>query len=153
MKLGQVKKKKLWFQSCWTKVFTTLFCQDVVYEGFLGCLLKDKVNDISIHTCCGNDKTIILEICIYTSPINNHTFYPCTPQALAGELGPFLCSGSHVIQKDCHPSAIHSFVEAMCQCLPNIPIRPCILKVSPRVMKCPSVSAGASIQMYMAGYN
>ena len=47
---------------------------------------------------------------------------------LAQELGPFLCSGSHVIQKDCHPSSIHTFVEALCLCVPTVPIRPCVLK-------------------------
>ena len=58
----------------------------------------------------------------------SHVF-SLTLQGLAGELGPFICSGSHVIQKDSHPSAIHTFVEAMCQCVPNIPVRPCVLKV------------------------
>ncbi|KAI0213609.1 Transformation/transcription domain-associated protein [Lamellibrachia satsuma] len=47
---------------------------------------------------------------------------------LAGELGPFLCSGSHVIQKDVHPSSIHTFLEALCHCVPAVPIRPCVLK-------------------------
>ncbi|XP_042208854.1 transformation/transcription domain-associated protein-like, partial [Homarus americanus] len=27
-------------------------------------------------------------------------------QGIASEVIPFLCSGSHVIQKDCHPSAL-----------------------------------------------
>ncbi|KAL5007444.1 hypothetical protein ScPMuIL_016250 [Solemya velum] len=49
-------------------------------------------------------------------------------QMLAGELIPFMCSGSHVIQKDCHPSAIHTFMEGFSLCVPPVPIRPCVLK-------------------------
>ena len=49
-------------------------------------------------------------------------------QALAGEISPFLCSGSHQVQRDCQPSALNCFVEAMSQCVPPIPIRPCVLK-------------------------
>lgn len=49
-------------------------------------------------------------------------------QALSGEMGPFLCSGSHQAQRDCQPSALNCFVEAMSQCVPPIPIRPCVLK-------------------------
>lgn len=41
---------------------------------------------------------------------------------------PFLCSGSHVIQKDCHPSALHTFTEALAQCRPPLTIRPAIMK-------------------------
>lgn len=43
-------------------------------------------------------------------------------------MGPFLCSGSHLAQRDCQPSALNCFVEAMSQCVPPIPIRPCVLK-------------------------
>lgn len=47
---------------------------------------------------------------------------------LASELIPFLCSGSHVVQKDCHPSAIGTFMEALSQCVPSVPIKPALLK-------------------------
>lgn len=47
---------------------------------------------------------------------------------LAAELQPFLCSGAHLIQKDCHPSAISTFTEAVSLCVPSIPIKPAILK-------------------------
>ncbi|XP_015785730.1 transformation/transcription domain-associated protein [Tetranychus urticae] len=47
---------------------------------------------------------------------------------LTAELIPFICSGSHIIQKDCHPSAIGCFMEAIAQCSPVIPIRPSLLK-------------------------
>ncbi|EEC01899.1 transformation/transcription domain-associated protein, putative, partial [Ixodes scapularis] len=47
---------------------------------------------------------------------------------LAGEIVPFLCSGSHVVQKDCHPNAIGTFVEALSQCTPPVPIKPALVK-------------------------
>jgi len=49
-------------------------------------------------------------------------------QALSVELVPFLCSGAHVIQKDCQPSAINTFAEALSLCNPPIRIKPCLLK-------------------------
>ncbi|XP_033761645.1 transformation/transcription domain-associated protein-like [Pecten maximus] len=49
-------------------------------------------------------------------------------QMLGGELIPFMCSGSHVIQKDCHPSSIHTFLEGLSHCVPPVHIRPCVLK-------------------------
>ncbi|XP_071454988.1 transformation/transcription domain-associated protein [Hetaerina americana] len=47
---------------------------------------------------------------------------------LTSEIVPFLCSGAHVVQKDCHPSALNVFVEALAQCSPPIPIKPCLMK-------------------------
>ena len=47
---------------------------------------------------------------------------------LAGEMGPFLCSGSHLHQGDCYRSSINTFVEGMANCSPAIPIRPAVLK-------------------------
>lgn len=52
----------------------------------------------------------------------------CHFQGIASEVIPFLCSGSHVIQKDCHPSALHTFTEALAQCNPPVTIRPAIMK-------------------------
>jgi hypothetical protein len=45
-------------------------------------------------------------------------------QTLLVEMVPFVCSGAHVIQKDCHPSALNTFIEAMSHCSPSIPIKP-----------------------------
>ncbi|XP_028982080.1 transformation/transcription domain-associated protein [Diachasma alloeum] len=47
---------------------------------------------------------------------------------LIGEIVPFVCSGTHVIQKDCHPSAIATFVEALAHCDPPVPMRPALMK-------------------------
>jgi transformation/transcription domain-associated protein len=43
---------------------------------------------------------------------------------LIGEMVPFLCSGAHVVQKDCQPSALNTFVEALAHCDPPVPIKP-----------------------------
>lgn len=47
--------------------------------------------------------------------------------ALANEMGPFLCSGVHVLQQHCNPSALNTFVEAMCQCVPAVPLKPSVI--------------------------
>lgn len=47
--------------------------------------------------------------------------------ALDREFVPFLSSGTHVIQKDCNPSAINTFVEALSQCQPPIYIPPSLM--------------------------
>ncbi|XP_058465654.1 transcription-associated protein 1 isoform X1 [Malaya genurostris] len=45
-------------------------------------------------------------------------------QSLDREIVPFLSSGTHIIQKDCHPSALHTFVEALSHCNPTVSIPP-----------------------------
>ncbi len=47
---------------------------------------------------------------------------------LTGELGPFLCSGSHLHQTDCYRSSVNALVEGMANCSPPVPIRPTVLK-------------------------
>lgn len=44
--------------------------------------------------------------------------------SLQSEIIPFLCSGAHVIQRDCHPSALNTFVESVALCEPPVPITP-----------------------------
>ncbi|KAK9754069.1 FAT domain [Popillia japonica] len=48
--------------------------------------------------------------------------------ALTQEILPFITSGTHIIQKDCHPSAINTFVEALSRCNPSIQISPPLMK-------------------------
>nr|CAD7420140.1 unnamed protein product [Timema poppensis] len=43
---------------------------------------------------------------------------------LLSEIVPFVCSSSHVVQKDCHPSALSTFVDALSRCQPPIAIKP-----------------------------
>lgn len=45
-------------------------------------------------------------------------------QSLVREMVPFLASGSHQSQKDCHPSAINTFVEALSRCQPQVTLPP-----------------------------
>ena len=49
-------------------------------------------------------------------------------ESLANEVVPFICSGAHIIQRDCHPSALNTFVEAVSRCQPLIEIKPALLK-------------------------
>lgn len=51
-------------------------------------------------------------------------------QVLSAEITPFMCSGSHVIQRDCQPSAINTFMEGIALCEPHIPLKPVVLRVS-----------------------
>lgn len=44
------------------------------------------------------------------------------------EILPFITSGTHIIQKDCYPSAINTFVEALSRCSPPIQIAPPVMK-------------------------
>ncbi|KAA0197800.1 hypothetical protein HAZT_HAZT001767 [Hyalella azteca] len=49
-------------------------------------------------------------------------------QSLSKEIPPFVSSGTHIVQKECHPSAIQTFVEALCLCQPSVPMRPFLLQ-------------------------
>ncbi|XP_065219244.1 transformation/transcription domain-associated protein isoform X2 [Planococcus citri] len=46
---------------------------------------------------------------------------------LTGEITPFLASGSHVVQKDAHPSAICTFYESLAHCNPPVMIKPRVM--------------------------
>lgn len=63
------------------------------------------------------------------------SFFPVTLvfQVLAGEISPFMCSGSHQAQVDTFPSSVHTILEGVSKCNPAVPIRPCILKVELRL--------------------
>ncbi|KAK9874414.1 hypothetical protein WA026_002761 [Henosepilachna vigintioctopunctata] len=47
---------------------------------------------------------------------------------LTKEILIFIASGVHNIQKDCQPSAIDTFVEALCRCTPPVQIQPPLMK-------------------------
>lgn len=57
-------------------------------------------------------------------------------QVLAGEISPFMCSGSHLVQLDTFPSSVHTILEGVSKCSPSVPIRPCILKVGSLLYAC-----------------
>ncbi|CAG9767854.1 unnamed protein product [Ceutorhynchus assimilis] len=47
---------------------------------------------------------------------------------LGPEMTPFITSGTHIIQKDCQPSAMNTFVEALFRCTPQIEMEPPTMK-------------------------
>lgn len=81
----------------------------------------------------------VSQLCHMDTNLAYHTFIQLFPRLwgilnerqqhlLSSELIPFIASGSHVIQKDCHPSAIGCFMEAIAFFNPPIQIRPSLLK-------------------------
>lgn len=73
---------------------------------------------------CHLDTTLSEKIWISFFPRAWKIFTEKQQLALANEMVPFLCSGVHAIQQHCHPSALSTFVEALCQCTPSIPMKP-----------------------------
>ncbi|XP_048847031.1 transformation/transcription domain-associated protein isoform X2 [Brienomyrus brachyistius] len=99
----------------------------------------DKFLDSLREVKTGALLNALVQLCHISTPLAEKTWVQLFPRlwkilsdrqqhALAGEISPFLCSGSHQVQRDCQPSALSCFVEAMSQCVPPIPIRPCVLK-------------------------
>jgi len=72
---------------------------------------------------CHYDTTLAEKMWIEFFPRIWKIFSEKQQVALANEMVPFLCSGCHVIQQNCQPSAIGTFVEALCQCTPAVPIK------------------------------
>ncbi|XP_062859239.1 transformation/transcription domain-associated protein [Trichomycterus rosablanca] len=99
----------------------------------------DKFLDSLREVKTGALLNALVQLCHISTPLAEKTWVQLFPRlwkilsdrqqhALSGEVGPFLCSGSHQAQRDCQPSALNCFVEAMSQCVPPISIRPCVLK-------------------------
>ena len=103
-----------------------------LFSSFLKTPSYWKRHRVASHTCNRTPLSIsyisaqlLKWNCVVKWPLS---LLPLPLQALSGEMSPFLCSGSHQAQRDCQPSALNCFVEAMSQCVPPIPIRPCVLK-------------------------
>ncbi|KAJ3607999.1 hypothetical protein NHX12_025050, partial [Muraenolepis orangiensis] len=99
----------------------------------------DKFLDSLREVKTGALLNALVQLCHISTPLAEKTWVQLFPRlwkilsdrqqhTLSGEMSPFLCSGSHQAQRDCQPSALNCFVEAMSQCVPPIPIRPCVLK-------------------------
>lgn len=99
----------------------------------------DKFLDSLREVKTGALLNALVQLCHISTPLAERTMVQLFPRlwkilsdrqqhALSGEMSPFLCSGSHQAQRDCQPSALNCFVEAMSQCVTPIPIRPCVLK-------------------------
>ncbi|XP_038130156.1 transformation/transcription domain-associated protein isoform X1 [Cyprinodon tularosa] len=99
----------------------------------------DKFLDSLREVKTGALLNALVQLCHISTPLAERSWVQLFPRlwkilsdrqqhALSGEMSPFLCSGSHQAQRDCQPSALNCFVEATSQCVPPIPIRPCVLK-------------------------
>uniref|UniRef100_A0A8C5E214 Transformation/transcription domain-associated protein n=1 Tax=Gouania willdenowi TaxID=441366 RepID=A0A8C5E214_GOUWI len=99
----------------------------------------DKFLDSLREVKTGALLNALVQLCHISTPLSERSWVQLFPRlwkilsdrqqhALSGEMSPFLCSGSHQAQRDCQPSALNCFVEAMSQCVPPIRIRPCVLK-------------------------
>uniref|UniRef100_A0AAY5KGU4 Transformation/transcription domain-associated protein n=1 Tax=Esox lucius TaxID=8010 RepID=A0AAY5KGU4_ESOLU len=99
----------------------------------------DKFLDSLREVKTGALLNALVQLCHISTPLAEKTWVQLFPRlwkilsdrqqhALSGEMSPFLCSGSHQAQRDCQPSALSCLVEAMSQCVPPIPVRPCVLK-------------------------
>nr|XP_018666778.1 transformation/transcription domain-associated protein isoform X1 [Ciona intestinalis]XP_018666779.1 transformation/transcription domain-associated protein isoform X2 [Ciona intestinalis] len=77
---------------------------------------------------CHNDTQLSHAIWCRLFPKIWSTFTNRQQSRLSGELSAFVCSGAHLIQKDCQPSAVHTIVEALTSCVPVIPLKPPVIK-------------------------
>ncbi|GAB6032800.1 hypothetical protein CHUAL_012003 [Chamberlinius hualienensis] len=77
---------------------------------------------------CHLDTKLAEWMWLYLFPKNWKILNEKEQQVISSEIVPFLCSGSHVIQKDCQPNAINTFMEALSTCTPAIPVTPAVLK-------------------------
>ncbi|XP_019851030.1 PREDICTED: transformation/transcription domain-associated protein [Amphimedon queenslandica] len=112
--------------------------------GGVGALEKLTNKLVSFLSDCKNIQTQqfampLAQLCHESTSLAHHVWINLFPkiwsalpeqhrQALSGEVSPFLCSAAHLIQMDCHPSAIGTFLEAVLSCKPTPHIRSCLLK-------------------------
>ncbi|XP_054724829.1 transformation/transcription domain-associated protein-like [Uloborus diversus] len=79
------------------------------------------------------------QLCHMDTTLAQHLFIQLFPRlwkilsdkqqtAISSDIVPFIVSGSHNIQKDCHPSAAGTLVEAISHCTPSIPMKPTLLQ-------------------------
>ncbi|CAG7721830.1 unnamed protein product [Allacma fusca] len=81
----------------------------------------------SLVQLCHHDTQLAEKVWIAFFPRAWKIFSEKQQLALANEMIPFLCSGVHIHQQNCMPSALNTFVEALCQCVPSVSMRPCVL--------------------------
>ncbi|XP_046847243.1 transformation/transcription domain-associated protein-like isoform X2 [Xenia sp. Carnegie-2017] len=77
---------------------------------------------------CHRDTSLSHEVWTYLFPELWKLLNEKQQQILAGELSPFMCSGTNCVQLDSHPSVVHTMLQAILRCEPMIPMRPSILK-------------------------
>ncbi|KAF0288488.1 Transformation/transcription domain-associated protein [Amphibalanus amphitrite] len=77
---------------------------------------------------CHSDQPLAERIWLDFFPRVWKTLTERQQQSLSAELVPFLVSGAHNIQKDCSPSALNTFVEALVLCQPSVSLKPCVMR-------------------------
>ena len=82
----------------------------------------------SMSQICHSDAQLAHDVWIAMFPRIWKVLNDSQMTLLGREIVPFLCSGSHVKQIECHPSAIGTFMEAVSLCQPTIQIRPVLLR-------------------------
>jgi transformation/transcription domain-associated protein len=77
---------------------------------------------------CHEDTSLAFHIWLELFPQTWNLLTEQNLQIISREISPFLCSGAHLTQVDCHPSSIEAFVEAFLRCKPMFCLRPAVLK-------------------------
>lgn len=96
---------------------------------FLEASRKIKTEQLLIATAqlCHMDTTLAESVWLNIFPRLWSILEEGQQQSLDRECVAFLSSGTHVIQKDCHPSALNTFVEALAHCQPPVYIPPSLM--------------------------
>ncbi|XP_053690427.1 transcription-associated protein 1 [Sabethes cyaneus] len=93
---------------------------------FLEASRKVRTEQLLVATAqlCHMDTTLAEKVWLDVFPRLWSILDQGQQQSLDREIVPFLSSGTHIIQKDCHPSALHTFIEALSHCTPPVYIPP-----------------------------
>ncbi|CAK8696388.1 unnamed protein product [Clavelina lepadiformis] len=100
------------------------------HSKFLNSLLEIKTSSFLLATAqlCHNDTQLAHAIWCKLFPCIWCCLSEKQQSVLSEELSTFVCSGAHLVQKDCQPSAIHTVVEGFSKCIPAIPLKPPVVK-------------------------
>nr|XP_039255466.1 transformation/transcription domain-associated protein-like [Styela clava] len=82
----------------------------------------------SVTQLCHHDTDLASKVWIQLFPRIWKVLSDKQQDILRGEIGSFICSGAHLVQKDCQPSSLHTFVESLSHCIPQLKLRPCVVK-------------------------
>lgn len=79
---------------------------------------------IAAAQLCHMDTSLAEQVWLQFFPKIWQTLEEEQRNVLVPEILPFITSGTHIVQKECYPSAINTFVEALSRCNPPIQIAP-----------------------------
>lgn len=93
---------------------------------FLDSIRRVKTEQLLVATAqlCHMDTNLAEKVWLEVFPRLWSILDESQQQSLDREIIPFLSSGTHVIQKDCHPSALNTFIEALTHCEPRVYLPP-----------------------------